>query len=111
MGLELGARIQGVLARGTALDRLLALLTPVSLSRVQNVATDALITAIQIDVAGPTWLAFQALASFIEICNLSIAPEALWLAILDSTLYTIDQLIAALFALGLSALLVEVKAA
>lgn len=110
MNLEFGTRIHGVLARGTALDRLFTFLTTVSLLRVKNMATNALVTAVQIDVEGPARLALQALAVFIEICNLSVAPETLWLAILHSTLNTIDQLFATLFALGFSARLVEVKA-
>lgn len=110
MSLEFGTRIHRILARGTALDRLFTFLTTVSLLRVKNMATNALVSAFQINVEGPARLALQTLAIFIEVCNLSVASETLWLAILHSTLNTIDQLIATLFALGFSARLVEVIA-
>lgn len=62
--------------------------------------TNALVTAIKVNVIVPARLAFQALTIVIEVCNLCVAFEALWLAILHLTFNTVDKVNTALFTLG-----------
>ena len=80
---------------------LLTRLTFVTLIRVQNFVAHALLSIILIFAELPSFLALQAFAIVVEICDLSVAPQAcrLRLALLLLAVNAVDQGIAALLAL------------
>lgn len=109
-GLKFLLGFQGVLTCMATLNSLLARLTLVAVLCVQYVVAHALLFFIKIFVQRPALLALQALAVRVEICDLCIALEALWLITFHLAFNTIDETVAALFALGLTARLVKVEA-